>query len=95
MSATERGRRSDSLYYDNVSRRELCDKVAFLESDLREERKKVSELHKQVEQVHLSRVLDQNENEALRELVQYICDESYGDDWFVEKAAALGIEGHY
>lgn len=50
MSATERGRRSDSLYYDNVSRRELCDKVAFLESDLREERKKVAELRRQVEQ---------------------------------------------
>lgn len=28
------GRRSDSLYYDNVSRRELCDRVAHLESDL-------------------------------------------------------------
>ena len=36
MSATERGRRSDSLYYDNISRRELCDKVAFLEADLKE-----------------------------------------------------------
>lgn len=35
------------------------------------------------------------ENAKLRELVQYICDEGYGDDWFVEKAAALGIEGHY
>lgn len=35
------------------------------------------------------------ENAKLRELVQYICDECYGDDWFVEKAAELGIEGHY
>lgn len=35
------------------------------------------------------------ENAKLRELVQYICDECYGDEWFVEKAAALGIEGHY
>lgn len=50
MNATERGRRSDSLYYDNVSRRELCDKIAFLEADLREERKKVAELRMQVEQ---------------------------------------------
>lgn len=78
-----------------MSRRELCDKIAYLESDLKEEKEKSAELRKQVEQVHLSRVLDQNENEALRELVQYICDECYGDDWFVEKAAALGIEGHY
>ena len=36
-----------------------------------------------------------SENAKLRELVQYICDECYGDEWFVEKAAALGIEGHY
>lgn len=34
MNATEMGRRSDSLYYDNVSRRELCDRIAHLESDL-------------------------------------------------------------
>lgn len=32
MSATSRARRSDSLYYDNVSRRELCDMIASLES---------------------------------------------------------------
>lgn len=37
----------------------------------------------------------ESENAKLRELVQYICDECYGDEWFVEKAAALGIEGHY
>lgn len=37
----------------------------------------------------------QAENTKLRELVQYICDENYGDDWFVEEAAALGIEAHY
>ena len=36
MNATEMGRRSDSLYYDNVSRRELCDRIAHLESDLEE-----------------------------------------------------------
>lgn len=35
------------------------------------------------------------ENAKLRELVQYICDENYGDDWFAEKAAELGIEAHY
>ena len=36
-----------------------------------------------------------SENDKLRELVQYACDEGYVDDWFVEKAAELGIEGHY
>lgn len=39
MNATERARRSDSLYFDNVSRRELCDKIAFLESDMQDMRK--------------------------------------------------------
>lgn len=36
MNATERARRSDALYYDNISRRELCDMIAHLESDLAE-----------------------------------------------------------
>lgn len=36
MNATERARRSDALYYDNISRRELCDRIANLESDLTE-----------------------------------------------------------
>ena len=35
------------------------------------------------------------ENAKLQELVQYICDENYGDDWFAEKAAELGIEARY
>ena len=34
MNATEKGRRSDALYYDNVTRRNLCDRIANLESDL-------------------------------------------------------------
>lgn len=35
MTATDRGRRSDALYYDNVGmqRRRLCDMIANLESD--------------------------------------------------------------
>ena len=35
MTPTERGRRSDALYYDNVGmqRRRLCDMIANLESD--------------------------------------------------------------
>lgn len=36
-----------------------------------------------------------DENLKLRKLVQYICDECYGDEWFYEAAAALGIEGNY
>ena len=35
------------------------------------------------------------ENAKLRELVQYILDESYGDDWFVVKAGELGFEANY
>lgn len=31
MNATDKARRSDSLYYDNVSRRALCDLIANLE----------------------------------------------------------------
>ena len=36
MTPTERARRSNSLYHDKVTRRELCDRIAFLESDLEE-----------------------------------------------------------
>ena len=38
MTATERARRSDSLYYDTATthRRALCDRIANLESDLKE-----------------------------------------------------------
>jgi hypothetical protein len=44
MNATEMGRRSDSLYYDNVSRRELCDRIAHLESDLEDAKGKDAKL---------------------------------------------------
>ena len=36
MTPTRIARRSDALYYDPVSRRELCDRVAYLEADLRD-----------------------------------------------------------
>lgn len=36
-----------------------------------------------------------DENAKLRELVQYILDESYGDDWFDIKAKELGFEANY
>lgn len=35
------------------------------------------------------------ENAKLSELVQYILDERYGDDWFVEKAEELGFKANY
>ena len=34
MTPTQTARRSDSLYHDNVTRRELCDRIAHLESDM-------------------------------------------------------------
>lgn len=36
-----------------------------------------------------------DENEKLLELVQYILDENYGDDWFYEKAKEIGLEARY
>lgn len=33
MTVTEQARRSDSLFHDNVSRRELCNMIARLEAD--------------------------------------------------------------
>lgn len=33
MATTGEARRSDALYYDNVTRRALCDMVAHLETD--------------------------------------------------------------
>lgn len=34
MTPTDVGRRSDALYNGNIVRRELCDRIAYLESDL-------------------------------------------------------------
>ena len=48
MNATERGRRSDALYYDNISRRELCDMIAHLESDLAESKAENAKLRELV-----------------------------------------------
>ena len=45
MNATERARRSDALYYDNISRRELCDMIAHLESDLAESKAENTSWH--------------------------------------------------
>ena len=48
MNATERARRSDALYYDNISRRELCDMIAHLESDLAESKAENAKLRELV-----------------------------------------------
>lgn len=48
MNATERARRSDALYYDNISRRELCDRIANLESDLTESKAENAKLRELV-----------------------------------------------
>ena len=44
MTATEQARRSDSLYYDNINRRELCDMIAHLEADLEDALEKIREM---------------------------------------------------
>jgi hypothetical protein len=50
MNATERARRSDSLYYDTTTtnRRALCDMIANLESDLEESKARNAKLQKLV-----------------------------------------------
>ena len=35
MNVTERARRSDALFYDNLSRRELCDAITIREEAIR------------------------------------------------------------
>lgn len=74
MTATDRGRRSDALYYDNVGmqRRRLCDMVANLESDnaeLREERDMYRDLVGMMDHPDLNAQL-QAENDKLRELIR-------------------------
>ena len=51
MNATERARRSDSLYYDTqvTNRRALCDMIAHLESDLAESTAENAKLRELVE----------------------------------------------
>ena len=46
MTPTQKGRRSDALFHDNLSRRDLCNKIADLEDRLerlRAERNKALE----------------------------------------------------
>lgn len=50
MTGTEKGRRSNSLYYDTftTTRRTLCDMIANLESDLEESEAEADTLRTQV-----------------------------------------------
>lgn len=48
MTATERARRSDSLYYGRVTRRELCDMVASREAEAGRLRREVERLRRVV-----------------------------------------------
>lgn len=53
MNATERARRSDSLYYDTqvTNRRALCDMIANLESVLAESKAENAKLREQMERL--------------------------------------------
>lgn len=48
MNATERAKRSDSLHYDNVPRRALCDRIANLESDLEDTKAENAKLREEL-----------------------------------------------
>lgn len=47
------------------------------------------------EELHADLEKYRAENMKLRELVQYIYDECYGDDWFNEQAEVLGFEQNF
>lgn len=53
MTTTEKARRSDSLYYDDISRRELCDRIAHLESEMHDAMAKEKFWHMQAEKFGL------------------------------------------
>ena len=53
MNATEKGRRSDALYYDNVTRRNLCDRIANLESDLTESKAENDKLRERIHELEM------------------------------------------
>lgn len=49
MTATERGHRSDALYYAYVTRRELCDMIASRESRIEELEAAIKRLEERIE----------------------------------------------
>lgn len=52
MTVTEINRRSDSLYWGEIGRRELCDRVAYLESDLERVKAENAKLRKLVRDMY-------------------------------------------
>ena len=85
MTATERAKRSDALYYETVSvtRRVLCDMIANREADLEDARESVRRLMTQRDE-RLARA--EADNAKLRELVRDMqhaiaCLVVLGDDY--------------
>lgn len=72
MNATERARRSDALYYDNISRRELCDRIANLESDLEDSKAKNAKTFEVGKRWMARAARFESENTKLRELVRHL-----------------------
>lgn len=69
MDVTEQARRSDALHYDNVSRRELCNMVARLESDLEDSKAKNAKTLEVGTRWMAKAARLESENTKLRELV--------------------------
>lgn len=67
MNATERARRSDSLYYDTqvTNRRALCDMIANRESDLTESKAENAKLRELARGLHMAYVGALNECESM------------------------------
>lgn len=77
MTPTQIARRSDALYADGtcgMTRRMLCDMVAQRESDLEDVMAENERLRERIDAAHMSRLLTENENESLRELVRWMYD---------------------
>jgi hypothetical protein len=102
MTATERAKRSDALYYETVSvtRRVLCDMIANREADLEDARESVNRLMTQRDE-RLARA--EADNAKLRELMRDMwrdgmceCDERGAcaecEYHFPDRMRELGVE---
>ena len=68
MTATEKYKRAEALFNDRT-KRELADMVVHREADLEDARAENAKLREQIDAAHMSRLLTENENESLRELL--------------------------
>ena len=105
MTATERAKRSDALYYETVSvtRRVLCDMIANREADLEDARAENAKLREQGARLFDKTLELGTENELLRELVRDMwrdgmceCDE-FGacaecEYHFTDRMRELGVD---